>query len=252
MGRSALILVLMLGAVFGIIGVNINSTNSRIAESQSGYYKYSFARNLARVGVNRTLRFCDQNMQNPAYLPPGSGSFNGGSYAIQFARTGVNVGDTISITSTGVCADSSYTMNIRLRRTVQPYPKAHGAIGITAPLQSISFKNNKTHVDGLNHDISGTTLTGDGNGPGIAVLSGGDSTKVAAAGGGAGSIVGDPTIKVDSTQTNPIDYIQQYSQWADYSYNLSNHQAATLHWVLSMHQKLLSLMRGLIQQRKLP
>ena len=215
MGRSALILVMMLGVVFGIIGININSTNTSLVESQSGYYNYSFARNLARIGINRSLRACDKHLSDTTYHPPSSGLFNDGSYAIDFNK----IDDTVKMISKGIYADTNYTMKVTLIRVVRPFPSINASIGVTAPFQTVKFSGKPT-IDGTNHDINGNDIAGTaGDQPGIAVLGEDDAQKVKDAGG---NIIGNPDIAVNPNQQDPKDYLNDYASVADKNYDLDH------------------------------
>lgn len=55
MGRAALLFVMALGIMFAIIGVNMNGSSGYLVKAQSGYAKYTIARDLARMAVHTTL-----------------------------------------------------------------------------------------------------------------------------------------------------------------------------------------------------
>jgi hypothetical protein len=57
MGRASLLMVMGLGVVFAIIGMNMRGTTSYLVTAEMGYAKYSMARNMARMAVHATLRY---------------------------------------------------------------------------------------------------------------------------------------------------------------------------------------------------
>jgi hypothetical protein len=208
MGRTALILVAALGMVFGAIGLSMRGSINHLVIAQTGYAKYSTARNLARMAVHMTLRAYDRNL-SPI---PTSGSFDGGTYTVAHTESG----DTLWLTTKGIYADSTYTMNVKLLRTTKPFPGVNGAIGLRATPVSFSLSG-KASVDGHNYDSTGTNLIGSGDLTGVATMNTSDSTAVKNAGGT--NITGVPPVKVDTTTIDPSASLDEYKSNADYSYN---------------------------------
>lgn len=212
MGRTALILVMALSAVFGIIGVNLRNTTRDLTQAHVGYYEYTNARNLARTAVHRYLRYVD-GIPGYSGSPVTSATIGAGSYVV----TPVTVGDTLWLTSVGTYGDSSYTMKVKLLFTPKPFPQASGAIGIAATPAAITFAG-KAWVDGHNWDSTGSTLLGSGDKPGVAVLNPTDSSSVALAGAG-GNISGVPPVASNTTMTDPAGFMDEYEQSAHYYFN---------------------------------
>lgn len=209
MGRMSLFLVLGLSLAFGIIGFSMRGTTNYLVEAQTGYSKYIFARNLARTAIHTTLRAYDRSLPTI----PTSGSFSGGSYVVQHSE----IGDTLWITSTGIYADSTYTMKTKLLRTTKPFPQVSAAIGIRATPVKFSISGH-AEVDGHNWDSTGTNLVGYGNVPGVATMKGSDSVTVTKAGD---DIDGVPPVKVDTSTIDPLPFLDEYKLNADYVYNMS-------------------------------
>jgi hypothetical protein len=208
MGRAALLLVMALGIMFAIIGLNMNGSSGYLVKAQSGYAKYTTARDLAQMAVHTTLRAYDRNL-SPI---PSSGSFNGGTYTVAHTESG----DTLWLTAKGFCADSSYTMKVKLLRTTKPFPTVTSAIGIRATPVNFSLSG-KAQVDGHNYDSTGTNLVGSGDVTGVATMKKADSTSVKS--NGAGNILGVPPVKVDTTTVDPLPFLDEYRLNADYTYN---------------------------------
>ena len=219
MGRASLLLVMGLGVVFGIIGLSMRGSTNHLVAAQTGYFKYSEARNLARMAVHTTLRAYDRNL-DPI---PTSGTFNGGSYHVVIAESA----DTLWLTSTGTLADSSYTMKVKLLRTTKPFPGVKAAIGIRATPVSFSV-NAKAMVDGRNYDATGDSLVGSGDMPGVATMKKVDSTTVENEGGA--NILGNPPVKVDTTTIDPLPFLSEYKSSADFSYNTSGTYGGNTAW----------------------
>lgn len=209
MGRAALWLVMALGVVFAVIGLSMRNSTNYLVKAQSGYLKYSFARNLARTAVHTTLRAYDRNL-SPI---PTSGSFNGGTYTVDNKESG----DTLWLTTKGRYADSTYTMNVKLLRTTKPFPTVNSAIGIRATPVNFSISG-KAQIDGHNYDSTGTNLVGDGDVTGVATMVKADSTTVRNAGGT--NVQGVPPVKVDTTTIDPLPFLNEYKSNADYSYDI--------------------------------
>ncbi len=216
MGRAAMLMVLALMMAFAYIGINMRSTSRDLTQAHSGYFMYTNARNLARTAIHRYLRYIDGI---PGYTgsPITSGTFGEGSYAV----TPTTSGDTLWLTSVGTYVDSSYTMKVKLLFTPKPFPMPSGAVGITAEPASMTFTGKAT-VDGHNWDSTGTTLTGSGDLPGVAVMTAADSANIAASGAVGTSdpnIAGSPAVAVNPNQVDPAAFIAEYEQSAHYYFN---------------------------------
>jgi len=210
MGRTSLLLVMGLAVVFGIIGISMRESADVLTVAQTGYEKYTFARNLARMAVHTTLRAYDRNLPNI----PSSGSFNGGTYTVSVIADG----DTLWLTTVGTYADSSYTMKAKLLRTTKPFPGCNAAIGIRATPVNLSISGG-AQVDGHNYDSTGTTLVGSGDLPGVATMNNTDSASVKSAGGS--NINGVPPVKIDTSTIDPLPYLSEYKATADYTYDVA-------------------------------
>lgn len=209
MGRASLWLVMGLGVVFAIIGLSMRGSTRTLVIAQTGYMRYSLARNLARMAVHTTLRAYDRNL----YPIPTSGSFNGGTYTLAHSESG----DTLWLTTTGNVADSSYTMKVKLLRTTKPFPGVNAAIGIRATPVSFSVSGH-AQVDGHNYDSTGTYLIGNGDVTGVATMVKADSTTVKNAGGT--NILGVPPVKVDTSTIDPLPFLSEYKSNADFTYSI--------------------------------
>ncbi len=206
MGRASIFLVMGLGVVFAIIGLNMQGSTTYLVKAQMGYSKYTIARDLARLAVHTTLRAYDRNL-SPI---PTSGGFNGGTYTV----TTKSSGDTLWLTTKGTYADSSYTMNVKLLRTTKQFPKVNAALGISAT--PVAFSLTKVTIDGRNYDSTGTKLIGSGDLPGVTTMIKADSTTVKKAGGT--NITGSTPVKVDVSTVNPLSFLNEYKLGADYTY----------------------------------
>ncbi len=200
--------VMGLGVVFGVIGISMRGTTDQLVVAQTGYFKYSQARNLSRMAVHATLRAYDRNLSSI----PTSGKFNDGTYTVEIAESG----DTLWMTTKGAVAESVYTMRVKLLRTTKPFPGVNAAIGIRATPVSFSISG-KASVDGHNYDSTGTTLVGDGDVIGVATMTTGDSATVKSAGGT--NVDGVPPVAVDSSTIDPLPFLNEYKSSADYFYN---------------------------------
>ncbi|MCI0706929.1 MAG: hypothetical protein L0Y80_05510 [Ignavibacteriae bacterium] len=214
MGRAALFMVMGLGIAMGTISYNISGTTERALENNYTYYKYMYARNLARTAVHATLRGYDRN-EDPDTTQVVS--FADGEYQILSAQYSASPRDTVWLTAEGRFADTSYTMFVKLYRTTKPFPSVRSAIGIRA--SPITFDLiGQPSIDGRNYNADGTALTGSGDQPGVGVISSADSTAVmdeeAATSGD--NIQGATEVQVDDSLANPADYIQEYLSNADY------------------------------------
>ena len=218
MGRASLFLVLGLSLAFGIIGFSMRRTTNSLVEAQTGYSKYLFARNLARTAVHTTLRAFDRNL-TPI---PEAGSFNGGSYTVQYHE----LGDTLWLRSTGMYAESTYTMRVKLLRTTKPFPRVGAAIGIRATPVNFLIAGH-AEVDGRNYDSIGAKLMGYGDVPGVATMTKTDSATVAKE---EDEIEGVPPIKVDTSTIDPLPFLNEYKSNADYVYNISGVYSGSMKW----------------------
>ncbi len=219
MGRTALFLVMGLGAAMGYIGFQMYNSSEIAMETQYAYLKYVNARNLARTAVHAALRHYDRTNE-----PLSEGvdvSFNQGRFRIDSLRT---QGDTLRMVTTGSFAESTYTMRLTLFRTTRPFPTVNGAIGIRAtPLTFTS--NGKATIDGRNYSADGSTLVGSGDKTGVATWTSADSAEVASE--LPGKIFGNPPVKKDTTTANPIEYMQEYIANADYTYGPGTYSSIT-------------------------
>ncbi|RPI04702.1 MAG: hypothetical protein EHM64_09095 [Ignavibacteriae bacterium] len=217
MGRSAILLVSGLALMFGVFTISMNKSFESLSSSEVGYYNYSYARNIARTAIHRTLREYDK--ATPTI--PTTGTFDGGAYTIGISVSGAT-GDTMLITSVGTYPDNSseelkshYTMHVKLLRTTKPFPSSKSAIGIRAVPVTYNISGSP-QVDGRNYDATGTTLVGSGDLPGVTTMNPVDSAQVANAGGA--NIIGSPAVKVDTSVVDPKDFIDEYKANADYKY----------------------------------
>lgn len=184
MGRASLFIVLALAVAFGYIGSSIRDASKNLIGAHAGYLDYTNARNIARLGVHRLLRFRDgqalkdedRNYKVP--MKPETVSFNGGEYMTDSTCSG----DTLTINSVGSFGDTSFTVHSKFLQVARPIPAAAGAMGINTDLGTFTDPNHKLHIDGRNYDSTGTSLVGSGNMPGITVESADDSLTVKATG----------------------------------------------------------------------
>lgn len=210
MGRTALLLVLGLGAAFGVIGINLRNSGNAATEHQVGYHKYASARNLARTAVHARLRAIDRG---ESLTGRSDGSFNGGTFYTTVDT--LSTVDTIAMNAYSQFAESTYTMRLKLYRYSKPFPVPTAAVGIRAT--PVNFKmQGSAVIDGRDHDPNGA-LTGNPGLPGVAVMTGTDSTTVMN-NGGSTKITGTPKVAVDTTTSNPLDYVQEYLNNYDYRY----------------------------------
>src|SRR5512139_3729074 len=103
MGRTALLLVLGLGAAFAVIGINLRNSGTAATEQQVGYHKFASARNLARTAVHARLRAIDRGLSLTGRQ---DGTFNNGTFYTKI-DTGLSV-DTIYMDSHSQFAESTY------------------------------------------------------------------------------------------------------------------------------------------------
>jgi hypothetical protein len=230
MGRTALFLVMGLGAAMGYIGFQMYNSSELAMETQYAYLKYVNARNLARTAVHAALRHYDRTNE-----PPSEGvnvSFNQGHFRIDSLRTN---GDTLRMVTTGAFAESTYTMRLTLFRTTRPFPSVNGAIGIRAT--PLDFNTNgKAGVDGRNYNLDGTALVGSGDKTGVATWNATDSAEVVNS-LGVGKLNGNPPVKSDTTTANPIEYMDEYIANADIIYGPGTYSSVT--WGSSTDPKII-------------
>ncbi len=207
MGRAGLFLVLGMAVAFGFIGGSLRNSAEALTGAQVGYYKYSFARNMSRLAINRHLRYIDRGL-----TPPSSASFEGGSYTV----SATSVGDTLNLVSRGVYAESTYVMRVKLLFTPKPFPVADAAVGIRAEPSTMNFTGKAT-VDGRNYTADGSALVGSGDKPGVTVMSPADSAAIMASGGS--NITGLPPVTADEDATDPAPFVPEYEQSAHYVFN---------------------------------
>jgi hypothetical protein len=106
-------------------------------------------------------------------------------------------------------------MKLKLYRYSKPFPVPNSAVGIRA--SPVDFKlQGSAKIDGRDHTSDGS-LNGDPGLPGIAVMTAADSLTVMN-NGGSGGIVGSPKVSVDTTTSDPLDYVQEYLNNYDYRY----------------------------------
>ena len=210
--------VMGFGVAAGFISMNIRNATNLLTESQVGYYNYSMARNLARTGIQRSLRYIDLNPTVANYTPPTSGSFNGGTYTTSTTLSA----DTMWLDVTGTYADTSYNMKTKLLKSTKPFPGVNGAISVRATPIDITMTG-QAGVDGRNYDSSGTALDSDcpdanftGDKPGFAVM---NSTDSAEAYNASSNIYGNPKTKIDTTTADPSQFIDEYTDNADTTIN---------------------------------
>ena len=219
MGRAALLLVLGMAVAFGFIGANLRSSGEALTGAQVGYYKYSFARNLSRLAVNRHLRYVDRGV-----TPPSTANFEDGSYAVDTTSSG----DTLTIVATGMYAESTYTMRVKLLFTPKPFPTSESAIGMISNNSEFNISGKAT-VDGHNWSADGSTLTGSGDLPGITVSNTADSTEIVNDPSVAPYIDGDIKVGVNEDAVSPASFIPEYEQSAHYTFNTPGNVAGN--WV---------------------
>lgn len=213
MGRTALFLVMGLGMAMAVISYNISGTTERALENNYTYYKYMYARNLARTAIHSALRGFDRNTDPDTTATI---TFANGSYRITSARYSASPRDTVWMTAKGTYADTNYTMYVQLYRSTKPFPGVNSAIGIRAAPVTFSVSG-APEVDGRNYDSTGTTLIGSGDLAGVATMNSTDSATVKTAlGSGA---LGSPPVKVDTSTVDPLPFLEEYEQNADYTYN---------------------------------
>ncbi len=219
MGRAAMFLVMGMAVAFGFIGGSLRESAETLTGAQVGYYKYSFARNMARLAVNRHLRYIDRGI-----TPPTTASFQGGSYAV----TATSVGDTLRIVSRGVYAESTYVMRVKLLFTPKPFPTSKSAIGMISNDAEMDISG-KASVDGRNWTADGSALTGSGDLPAITVSNPSDSAEIINDASVAPYLTGSIKVGTDPTALSPASFIPEYEQSAHYTFNTPGNVAGD--WV---------------------
>jgi hypothetical protein len=221
MGRLALMIVLALSMTVGIVGYNLNKSKNGLVENVSGFDKYANARNIAHTGVNMMLRKLDRNdttiiaPMNAGGTPMIVANVASGICSVSIKLTNPAFKDTVDIWAKSRFMDTTRTMNVRLRRQPIPFPAVHEAVGINA--QNVSFNmTGSASIDGHNHDIAGNLLPASTDDlPGVGVITPGDTTKVLQ---NASHIDGTRDAVVDSTMTDPSQFVYDYINAADYTF----------------------------------
>lgn len=220
MGRTALFLVLGLGAAMGFIGFQMYRSGEIAADTQYAYLKYTNARNLARTAVHVALRTYDRSQT------PSTGvytDFGGGKFRLDSLRMSSD-GDTLWLVSKGAYVESTYTVRVTLFRTTKPFPTVGAAIGIRAKPVGFTM-NGHPEVNGNNYKLDGTTLAGSGNLPGVTTMTATDSATVASTGGT--DVKGVPPVKVDTTTVDPLAFLEIYKENADFRYDVKGTYSGT-------------------------
>jgi hypothetical protein len=215
MGRAAILLVMGLGIAMGYIGKNILNTTEQSLYGNYTYFKYMYARNLARTAIHAALRTYDRNT-NPT---TDWVAFADGQYRLSSLTTS-NYGDTLWMTSEGKFADTSYTIYLTLFRTIKPFPDVNAAIGFNATPATIGFSGNAPiTISGFDHGMDGTQLADQSNAKaGITVIQQSDSSVVRTSAGTRAQ--GIPPVAVEADAVDPNEYIDEYVANADYFYSI--------------------------------
>ena len=227
MGRTALIIIIALAATFGYIGSSIRGASRSLMDTHASYLNQTNARNLARLGIHRFLRYKDgqalpAGLQHP--MAPSTVAFNGGAYKIDSSSSGN--GDILNLNSIGTFDGVSDTIKAKFKLTPRPVPVAAGALGINTKLKSFSIAGNGD-IDGRNYDETGSTLVGSGDMPGVTAQQSADTTKISPY---SSSIQGAPKINVNSNQEDPQNYLDTYEAAASYKYDLNNPPPNNMTW----------------------
>jgi hypothetical protein len=108
-GKATLILVLGYSTIILIIGLNMNNISTTAVDNSAGYYENSFAKEIARSGVN----FAASNLSRSSSWEPSSSpySFNG---IENLAITVKDSGDIKIVTSTGTHQGKSKTIEVKI------------------------------------------------------------------------------------------------------------------------------------------
>ena len=213
MGKLAILIVLGLGLAFGFIGYTVNRANVDRVENISGYFKYSVARNIAHTAVNLALYQLEKGDTTSFRT-----SVMDGACRVNMIFTN----DTLNLVSRGEFMDTSYTMDLTLRRIAKPFPEIESAVTIN--IQNVEFiSKGSGSIDGRDHDLNGN-INGPGL-PGVTVPSPVESTSVANYGT---SVIGNPVkIKTSSTMPDASQYVNEYIYNADYRYTSGTHTSVT-------------------------
>ncbi|MGH2567004.1 MAG: hypothetical protein ACRDGA_01605 [Bacteroidota bacterium] len=224
MGRTALFLVMGLGMGMSAISFNISNTTERALENNYSYYKYMYARNLARTAIHAALRGFDRNTDPDTTKRV---SFASGYFGITSARYSATPRDTIRMTAQGWFADTSYLIYTTLYRSTKPFPSINSAIGIRATPVTFNISGNP-QIDGSNYDLTGTNLIGSGDVAGVATMNAVDSLSASLALGS--NVLGSPPISVDTSTIDPLPFLEEYKLNADYVFNTPGTYASSQTW----------------------
>jgi hypothetical protein len=206
MGKVAILVVLGLVIAFAFLGYFGSQANVGSVSNMTGYFKYTYARNIAHTAVNIALHGLEIGNDTTRF----SGSVMSGTYNVNIVFTG----DTLDMTSRGRYVDTAYTIVLRLKRYAKPFPDVQA--GVMLAVDSVNFSmQGSASIDGRNHDINGALQSDSTDKAGVLTLSSHDSTTVAAY---SGKINGSPKVKVDPDMSNPLNYVNEYIANADYSY----------------------------------
>jgi hypothetical protein len=208
MGRTALIVILALTVAFGYIGSSIRGASRTLMASHMSYYDQTNARNLARLGVHRLLRFKDGQALDPSLthpMKPSTVAFNDGCYMVDSSKSAN--GDTLKINSVGTFGDVNYTVKTKFLFTPKPFPGINAALAVRAINVGVTFNGNPT-IDGNDHYTDGSLKASGTPVAGVATMNKTDSTTFANVGGT--DIVGSPRVKVDTTTADPMAYLNTY------------------------------------------
>lgn len=226
MGRLAIMMVMGLALALSVVGYQINQTNSRSVEHVVSFQRYTMARNIAHSGINMVLRKFDSQADTGFINKVNRGVKVGIPYGFMYGSCMESVWvpdpaahrESVVVKSYSTYLDTTYYMDLRLRRSPQPFPWVNAAVGLRAPNVDWSISGNAATIDGRDHDINGNWLNHPADDkPGVAVWTGTDTTKVL--GRPPGSFYGSPrkTVK-DTTLPNPSAYADQLINAASYNY----------------------------------
>ncbi len=232
MGRMALIIVLGLALTVGVIGITLNKSKTGTIENVSGFQKYTTSRNIAHTAVNMALRALDRNDTSFINSKKLSVTTMGGSATVTFQYDSAGQlpkiqRDTMVLVCNSKYLDSTKYMSLRLQRTPVPFPTIGAALAIKATPVNFNASGHPD-VDGRNYDATGTTLVGSGNKPGVATMTKADSTTVQ---GSGATLNGSPTaVAVDGSTVDPLPFLNEYKNAADYTYNTPGTIGGNLTW----------------------
>ncbi|MDI6766493.1 MAG: hypothetical protein QME52_06695 [Bacteroidota bacterium] len=215
----ALIIILGLSVTVGIITYTMNKSKSQLVVNVSGFDKYTTSRNIAQSSINLMLRRMDN--KEPAILDslvPGKKALMitnlmGGRCSLTIKLANPAFLDTVDLTANARFMDSTYYMKLRLRRQPVPFPVVNAAVGLRIPNVDFSMSGSPS-IDGRNHDINGNLIipVDTSSRPGVSVLNPLDTAEVLAY---ASKINGTRDVVVDSSMSNPADFVQEYINAAD-------------------------------------